>query len=595
MNISDFIVRYLYKKGAESFFILPGGGNMYLIDSVKRNKLNYLSFNHEQAAAIAAESYTRFDNRIGVAIVTSGPGATNTITGIAGSWLDSLPLFVICGQVKTSDLKKSGVRQNGPQEVPIVDLVKPITKYAVQLNKNSNIEEELDKAYKICTSGRKGPVLIDVPLDIQSKKFIKCKKKKFNFSKKKRNKNLNVVLRKIENSTRPLLFIGHGTRLSGGKDKFLKFINKFRIPCVFTWNSKDILNYDHILNLGSPGVVAKRFSNFAVQNCDLIIFIGSRLNMINSAFNKKKFAKNAFKIFIDIDKNELNYHKLKDSLNFDMDASDFFSNINRKKVSYKKDKFSNWISFCNRQKKKYDQESFTKKIKKNTINHYELVLEFNKIFLEKDIIVTGSSGLGIEIFHTYFKNKLDQRIFLTTGLGSMGYGLPAAIGAAVKTKNNIYLIESDGSFMFNIQELSTIKTYNLPICIFLLNNKGYASIRNTQKNYFKSRFVGTGEEDGMFYPDYKKVANAFRFDYFKIKKLDKLNFAYKKFKNLRNPTIIEVVLNKDEILLPKVSAVFKKNKIYSLPLEDMSPLQSLNELKENLINKIDKISIDARK
>lgn len=595
MNISDYIIKFFFSKGAKSFFLLPGGGNMYLIDSVKKNNFNYLSFNHEQAAVIAAEGYTRIENNIGVAIVTSGPGGTNSITGIAGSWLDSLPLIVISGQVKTSDLKSKNIRQNGPQELPITEIVKPITKHAIQLNHNSHIDFEINKAFSIATSGRKGPVLIDVPLDIQSKKYIPKKKKVYS-----PNKNLILgkdkfenVFNKINSCSRPLIFVGHGTRLSNSKKEFLKFISNYNIPCVFTWNAKDLLSYNHKLNLGSPGVVAKRFSNFAVQNCDLIIFLGSRLNVINCAFNKKKFAKNAIKIFVDIDKNELNINKINNSINLNIDVKYFLNKLNQKRIN--KNAFTKWIEFCNNQKKVFDDEKFKTTKKNSNINHYDLMLELSNLFKENDTIVTGSSGLAIEIFYTYFKNKTNQRIFLTTALGSMGYGLPSAIGATSKTKKKTILIESDGSLMFNIQELATIKTYKLPICIFLLNNKGYASIRNTQKSYFKSRFVGTGEEDSMFYPDFKNIAKAFEISYYSVNRLNDLRSYYKIFKKNTKPTIIDIHLEKNATLLPKVSAVFKENKIYSLPIEDMSPLLHLNQLKKNLFNKVDKISIKARK
>ena len=595
MNVSDYIIKFFYRKGAKTFFLLPGGGNMYLIDSVKKNNFNYLSFNHEQAAVIAAEGYTRIQNGIGVAIVTSGPGGTNSITGIAGSWLDSLPLIVISGQVKTSDLKKRNLRQNGPQELPIIEIVKPITKHAIQLNHNSNIDYEINKALSIATNGRKGPVLIDVPLDIQSKSYISEIKKIYSPVKKLTFKNnlFKKVFNKIKNSSRPLLFIGHGTRLSNSKKDFLKFISNYNIPCVFTWNAKDLLSYNHKLNLGSPGVVAKRFSNFAVQNCDLIIFLGSRLNLINSAFNKKKFAKNANKIFVDIDKTELDTDKLKNSININTDVKYFFNKLNSKKMN--KNAFNKWIKFCNNQKNFFEKEKFSTIRQNDCINHYDLMHKFSNLFKENDIIVTGSSGLAIEIFYTYFKNKTNQRIFLTTALGSMGYGLPSAIGAASKTNKKTILIESDGSFLFNIQELATIKTYKLPICIFLLNNKGYASIRNTQKSYFKSRFVGTGSEDKMFYPNFKNIAKSFEINYFKVKKLKDLDFNYKKFIKNPIPTIIDIHLEKNATLLPKVSAVFKGSKIYSLPLEDMSPLLSLDELKKNVLNKINQISIDVRK
>jgi len=329
LNISEYIIDFFSKKGAKHFFVLPGGGNMFLIDAIKKNKKKYLSFNHEQAAAIAAEGYTRLDSKsIGVAVVTSGPGATNAITAVAGSWIESLPLIIISGQVKTSDMMRVKTRQHGPQELNIIDIVKPITKFSKVLTDSSSIKSNLEKAYFEATNGRKGPVWLDVPLDIQSKK-IKLKKSSFKKPKtigidSKIQKQCNYFFKELRISKRPLVMVGHGVRTSGSEKLCKKFIEKFCLPSVFTWNAKDILEFKSKFNLGSPGVVSTRNSNFAVQNCDLIIFLGSRLNLINAGFDKKNFAKNAKKrFFVDIDKNELKIINGKKDFKINCDVNNF--------------------------------------------------------------------------------------------------------------------------------------------------------------------------------------------------------------------------------------------------------------------------------
>lgn len=594
MRIADFIIDYFNKRGAKEFFLLPGGGNMYLTDAIKKRRFKYLSFHHEQAAAIAAEGYTRINNSIGVAVVTSGPGFTNTLTAIAGSYIDSLPLVIISGQVKTTDLKKNKIRQNGPQEAPTVEISKPISKYSVMLNHKSDIISELDKAYDHCVSGRKGPVVIDVPLDIQAKKIKTTSRKIKNKIKTKTidKKQIIHIFNLLKKSKRPLFYVGHGARLSGSKNIFLKILNKYKIPSVFTWNAKDFLESNSKLNLGCPGSVAPRYSNFAVQNCDLIIFLGARLNLINSAFDKKNFAKNAKKVFVDIDKYELDLIKYKKTVKLNYNIKDFLDIFFKQNIILPN--YKNWIKFCLNQKNKYSSNILVKKNKK-IYSHYDFVSTISDLIEDNAIIATGSSGLAIEIFYTFFKNKKNQRIFLTSGLGAMGYGLASSIGACVRAKKKTYLIESDGSLMFNLQELATIKSYNLPIVMIIMNNDGYASIRNTHRNYFKKRFVGTGKEDRIFYPNFRDVAKAFNIKYYKCSNSKDLNLCFSKIRRTKKPIFIDVKLKKDEILLPKVSAVLKGEKIFSLPLEDMSPLLSLNELKSNLIGKLNINSIKIRK
>tara|TARA_B100001123_G_scaffold29924_1_gene31478 strand:+ start:1976 stop:3598 length:1623 start_codon:yes stop_codon:yes gene_type:complete len=532
-KVSDFIFEFLRINNASNIFLVPGGGNMHLTDSVKRNKkLSYTSFFHEQSATIAAESYSRTKNNLGVALVTSGPGSTNAITGVAGAWIESIPLIIISGQVKTSDLiGKKKIRQNGPQEVEIIKNINNITKFSITIKSKKNVIKLIRKAVKEAISERAGPVWIDIPLDIQASQIIYSKKdlKKIQKTKKNYKFNLSTILDEINNHDKPIILAGHGVRLSGSKEIFLKLIKKLNIPVLTTWNSIDLLEYGNRLNLGSPGVVARRHSNLIVQKSDLIISLGSSLNKIIVAFNERDFGRNAKKIIIDIDKFQLKKIKIPNSKKIHSCCNYFLNHFNNFLKNKKIKSFKPWIDECLILKRKYSNEFIDTNKIGTKIDHYYFTNLLSKSLVPNQIVSTGSSGLGIEIFYTFFETKKNQRIFLTSGLGAMGYGIPSSIGTCISNnKKKTILVESDGSFMFNLQELSTIVSYKLPIKIILLNNQGYASIRNTHKNYFKSRYVGTGNEDGIKYPNYKNLCKAFNIQYLCIKNKRELSNNLKK-------------------------------------------------------------------
>ena len=601
IRVSDLIIKYFEKQKIRHIFLLPGGGNMFLVDAVaKSKKIKGIPFHHEHAATIAAESYSRITDNLGVAIVTTGPGSSNAITGLLGSWIESIPLVIISGQVKTSDINsKINLRQQGVQGADIINIVKSITKYSVRLKKKDNFHKILIKSVNIAKSGRPGPVWIEVPLDVQSQLTVN---KKFKFYDKK-NKDIiknKKILQKIKsliyNSQRPVFLVGHGVRLSGGVDAFLKTLKNIKIPTLLTWNAMDILEYDHPLNFGRPGVVAQRHSNFVVQNSDLLISIGCRIDNIITGFNEKNFAPKANKIIIDIDKKELKKFHFKNIIKIRSDAKIFLDKVKNLNIKTNP-KTEDWIKKCMYWKKNYSYDSEKKISKNKLINHYYCVKKLSENLPKNSIISTGSSGLGIEVFYSIFKNKLGQRIFLTSGLGSMGYGLPSALGSSFANKGKpVFLIEGDGSLQQNIQELAVMKKFNLPITIIVLNNHGYCSIKNTQKNYFKKRFLGIDNSSKLFFPDLKKIAEAYKIQYFNINKKRDFDIKLKSYlKNNYSPKIIDINLVANETLKPKVSAIIKNGNIISMPLEDMSPLISLNKLKNEMFFKISKASILARK
>ena len=600
LRISDFIIDGLSQLGLKHIFLLPGGGNMFLIDAVaKSKKIEGIPCHHEQAAAIAAEAYSRVSDNVGVAIVTSGPGSTNAITGLLGAWIESVPLIIISGQVKTSDIDKNvNLRQQGVQGAEILKIVKNITKFSVSLTKKTDFKKILTKCINIAKNKRKGPVWIEVPLDIQAQltnKKINLKKSK---SKNIKTNNFNFFKFKklIRNAKRPIFLIGHGVRLSNASKSFKKNLKNYPFPSVFTWNAMDILPYEHNLNCGRPGVVAQRFSNFVIQNSDLLISIGCRIDNIITAFNQNKFAQHAKKIIVDIDINELKKFKFKIDMTLNMDASKFINTINKIKPNLNEN-LKNWQNRCKYWKNNFsiDNENMKKSAKR--IDHYSLIDKLSKNISPKTLICTGSSGLAVEVFYSVFKNKTDQRIFLTSGLGSMGYGLPSAIGSCFANKRRpMILIEGDGSFQLNIQELAVIQKFNLPICIIIINNNGYCSIRNTQKNYFNGRFLGTGPKSNLIFPNLKKISAAYKIKYEKISSIQSLNKKFKNnFKLNKYPKIIEIIVTSNETLKPKVSAIPQKNgNIISMPLEDMTPLLPIKTLEREMLIPLSKISYKAR-
>ena len=601
-TVADYISDFIVQKKIKHTFLLPGGGNMYLVDGVGKNKnIEVVPCLHEQAVAIAAESYSRITENIGVGIITTGPGSTNAITGVAGAWIDSIPLVIISGQVKRNDMMKNNlIRQNGVQEVNIIKMIKHITKFSETIKKKEDIRIILEKAFYLAKNGRPGPVWIDVPLDIQGAPITRSKLvgwvKKNNSKVSLQQQKINKVVKLISESKRPIILAGHGIRLSGNIDLFKSVVNKLGIPIVTTWNAMDLIPYNNKLNVGRPGVVALRAPNFAVQNSDLLISIGSRLDNIITAFDPRNFAREAKKIIVDVDKNEIQKLDMDIEITINSDAKFFLKKL-LNTVNNKKFNFKDWQYRCLKWKKKYtvNDGKIFKKNKK--INHYQLIESLSKI-LPKDIIIsTGSSGLGIEVFYSVFKNKVGQRIFLTSGLGAMGYGLPSAIGSSfANNKKPMVLIEGDGSFQLNIQEMAVISQFKLPICIIIMNNQGYASIRNTQRNYFNSRFVGTGSEGDLNLPNLKKISKVYNISYFKISKFDQMDLIFKKVLKKKWPAIIDVALITNETLSPKVSAILEKSgSIISMPLEDMTPLLPINQLSKEMIINLSSRSLKARK
>lgn len=608
---ADIVADVIAEAGIEHVFLLPGGGAMYLVDAVgKHADIEVVACLHEQAAAISAEAYGRIhQSGIGVAIVTTGPGATNAITAVAGAWIESVPLLIISGQVKRADmLRNSPLRQKGVQEVDIVSMVKSITKYAKTVEDANDIRLEMERAIHIAKEGRAGPVWLDIPLDIQATPVACENLRRFQVNEeqqqdKSRTESLDSAITQtlalIAKAERPLILAGHGVRLSGAADNFLRLIEHLGIPVVTTWNAMDLLPFEHPQCVGRPGVVALRAANFAVQNCDLLISIGSRLDHIITAYNPRDFARAAKKVVVDVDINEINKLDMEIAVPVCSDARIFISALQKlapESAESSFDKYQDWRQRCRDWKKRYPVNDGLPFASDGAITHYHFSDALSQVTPENTLVSTGSSGLAVEIFYTVFRNKPGQRVFLTSGLGAMGYGLPAAIGACFANgRKPMLLVESDGSLQLNIQELATLKAFDLPICIIIMNNGGYCSIRNTQRNYFDGRYVGTGPEAGLRLPELMSIADTYGLAYAKISGAAQLESQMQSAMKLSWPMILEVELVHSETLAPKVAALPQPDgSMLSMPLEDMSPLLSLEKLQSEMLIPLTEQSLMAR-
>ena len=593
MKLSDFVFEYLEEKGVKDVFLLPGGGNMHLVDSLGKNKsINAVGCLHEQAVAIAADGYAQAKNDYGVALVTTGPGGTNTITSVAGAWVESVPLVIISGQVKTADIKPhKEMRMLGFQEIDIVSIVKDITKYSVTITDPLTIGYHLSKALDIAKSGRPGPVWIDIPLDIQATEIEKENLIKFESDVDFFDSNLleSNVIQSIEillKSKRPVILAGNGIRLSNSQELFIEIAKSLNIPVLSTWKAMDIFDENDAIFFGRPGTVAQRGANFIQQNSDCIISLGCRLDFGQIGYAQETFAREAKKIIVDIDSNEFKKFRFPIDIKVEANVSNFLTIFSEKIKDFEFPKWEEWRSICLNWKSKYSimKQDFGDSEYTST---YALVDEISTQLNSKDVVVPCSSGSGADITSQTFRVKKGQRVLNSPGLGSMGYGVPQSIGACVAFgKNRTICINGDGGFQLNIQELETIYRLKLPIKFFYLNNQGYLSIKNTQINYFQSRLVVTDSSSGLTLPDIQKIAKAYNIRSNKIVNNSGLQVGVMEALESDGPFICEVMINPEEQVTPKVKTVLGNNgKLISKPLEDLFPFLERFEFLENMIVK----------
>lgn len=591
IKLSDYVFKFLKDYGIKNVFMLAGGGAMHLCDSLGRSGIEYICCLHEQVASISAMAYAQYKNDIGVALVTTGPGGTNAITGVAGAWFESVPLLIISGQVKTSDFaEKYKVRMLGFQETNIVEIVKSITKYAITVINPYEIKYHLEKAIFLAKEGRPGPVWLDIPLDIQNAKINEKKLRSFKKPKSKNNENIKIVVNKItemlNNSERPVILAGYGIRISNSIKEFNKLVKILKIPVLTTWKAADIIEDENPYFFGRPGIAGQRASNFIIQNCDLLISIGARMDYGQIGYDHSTFAREAKKIIIDIDKNEIEKFKFKVNLKIPYDCGKVIKEILNRKIKIKK--YSAWLEYSNKLKNQYPVISSDIKKNKNYISTYILAEELSKWMNSNDIFAPGSSGMCSDIPMQVWRVKKGQRIINSPGFGAMGFGIPTTIGVCVASgKKNTICTNGDGGFQLNIQDLETIRRLNLPIKFFVLNNKGYGSIRNTQLNFFNGFFVGSGEESGLTLPEIKRIAYAYKIKYYFLKNYSKLTKIIKKVLKEKGPVICEVLIDPKEKTIYRITNIIdKQGKIKSKPLEDLYPLLPRDEFFKNMIIKL---------
>ena len=605
IRVADWIMQRLADEGLRHVFVLPGGGAMHLDDGLAcEPRLTAVPCHHEQACGIAAEAYGRTGHAgnpgFGVALVTTGPGATNVITPVAGAWIDSIPLLVISGQAKRADrLNGRPLRQGGVQEVDIVPMVRSVTKYAATVTDPADIRRHLDSALHAMSSGRPGPVWLDVPLYVQAAPVDADTLPPALLPQPATGAppDLAPVAAWLTEARRPLLLAGHGVRLAGADGRLRSLVERLGVPLATTWNATDILPWDHPLNAGRPGVVAARGANFAVQNCDLLISVGCRLDNIITAYHPRGFARAARKVMVDVDPHELDAKDMTLDLALAMDAGTFTDALDAASEGLAlPPALAEWRARIADWKQRYPVFDAATAPSSGRIGHFQFADALSDAIAPDTLIATGSSGLAVEAFYTAFRNKAGQRMFLTSGLGAMGYGLPAAIGACLGNGSRpMVAVESDGSLQLNLQELATLAGRRLPICLLVMNNDGYCSIRNTQRNYFDGRYLGTGPEAGLAMPELERLAAAYRLPYLCLDDAATLADGLTRAMALPRPCVIDVRLLRDETLAPKCAAIpLPDGSMRSMPLEDMSPLLPLETLRREMSIALSPASLEAR-
>lgn len=576
-KVSDYIFDFLLSKGVSQCFVLPGGGAMHLVDSLGRSGMNYVCFQHEQGAACAAEAYGQHANTPALLLVTSGPGATNAITPVTAGWIDSTPMFVISGQAKRSDLVGDrGVRQIGSQEIPTIPVVRPVTKYAVEIMEPSEIRYHLERAWYEAAAGRPGPVWLSIPLDVQGALIDESALEGCALPEAQRPDYENTASRCIEllkESRKPLLLAGNGIKLAGGEAALERLLEKLPVPVQTTWKSIDLMGEDHPLYAGHPGIMGDRGANLILQEADLLISVGSRLDTSLTAFNEANFARNAKKVIVDVDPNELARMEMDREIAFAGDAAEFLTALCESVSNLEiPDCWQDWLAHCKALRERFPVVAE----KHRSVKDYVSAYYFTELLCQHlectDVIVPESSGGAGEITYQAFRLKKGQKMKNAAGLGSMGFGLPYAIGACIANGGRrTVLINGDGAFQLNIQELETVRRLNLPIKMFIWCNGGYASIRNMQNNNF-GRCVASGPESGYTVPDVTKVAAAYGLPAFRIQDNQELERLLPQVLNISGPCLCAVMTSPEETVSPRVKAIPQPDgSMKSGTLENMWP------------------------
>lgn len=602
VKVSDYIAAFLRDQGIRHVFTIAGACDVHLLDSLRRLEgIEYVCNHHEQASAMAMYSYARATENLGACVVTSGPGGTNAITGVAAAWVDSIPCLVISGQVKKSDtIGGSRIRQRGIQEINIVDIVKPITKYAALVAEPMLIRQELEKAVWIARSGRPGPVWIDVTMDAQAALvdpsllpfFTPCEesteaKDSLSGATNSPLEVASVVWEMLRHAERPVLICGHGVRLSHGVAEFERLIELLGIPVLTTWSAIDLLPDQHPLNGGRPGIYGQRGANFCIQNSDLVLSVGSRLPVQVTGYDYSTFARAAKKVVVDIDPHELVKFDPPVDLPVCLDARHFMANMLITRPSdYRPDRYADWVGRCRMWKVRYEGYSKRTSTSGENIDVFEFFSALSDHLAEGEVIVPTASGSGYTTAHQTLRIKRGQRCFTSHNFAEMGFDIPGAIGACfAMNRRRVVTVTGDGGVQLNLQELQTIVHHNLPIKLFVLNNGGYLTIFHTQSSLFgECEQSGTGPASGVTLPSFSLLASTYGIPYLQLSESSDMDQVIAEVLNSDGPVLCEVMAKIRQPLVPKVSfRSMPDGSLISPPIEDLYPFLDRDEFLSNMI------------
>jgi len=586
IKLSDYVTQFLVEHGVEDIFLVSGGGIMHLVDSVGRQAgLRYICNHHEQACAIAAESYARRRNQVGACLVTTGPGATNALSAVAGAWVDSVPVVVVSGQVRRDIIADYGrFRQLGPQEINILEMARPVTKHAVTIMDPSSIRFEMEKAWHLATHGRPGPVWIDIPLDVQASLIDEENLEGFESPPPPEpSADLSPLLELLQQAKRPLWVFGQGIRLAGAADNVTKFLEYTGIPAVTTIGAMDLIPDGHPMDAGRFGPVGQRRGNFAIQNSDLLLAVGASLSLASIGFNTESLAPQAKRVMVNIDAEEFHKPTLRVDLGICSHAKTFMQSVMAVQPFSVPSLSPDWVRTIGEWRERYLPVSPEHLEQTHHVNTYVLAEALSKVLRMGDTVVTGNS-LDIVSIYQSFRIKPGQRVYTNINFGAMGWDLPAAVGAAAsRMDERTILFTGDGSIQFNLQEFLTIKQYGLNIKVFILNNGGYEAIRSTQRTHFDGRLVGSHPGSGIGNPEFRFLAKAYGMHYAMIEQSDHLEDRVLDFIEMPGAGICEVMVDEQQTRMPKVtSARAADGRMESRPLQDMFPFLLAGEVSEQM-------------
>lgn len=594
IKLSDYVIKFVADRGVKHIFMLSGGGCMHLVDSVGScPAIRYICNLHEQAAAIAAEAYGQYTNNLGVALVTTGPGGTNALTGVAGAWLDSTPCLFLSGQVKRADMKGDrAVRQMGFQEIEIARMVEPITKYVAVVTDPLTIRFHLEKAVHLAKTGRPGPVWIDIPLDVQAAMIDEAALEGYtpsacgNGAETIRLKEtVGKALELLTRAERPVILVGGGVRLAGAVDDFLVLAEKLQVPVLTTWKSLDFLPESHPLYAGRPGAIGQRGANFTQQNSDCLLILGARLDLGQTAYSHENFARAARKIMVDIDPGEIAKMKTRIDVPVVADAGEFIREMVSQVGPGGNPRHADWLRQAKAWQAQYPLVTPEQWAEKDGVSTYVLIDVLSSLMKGGDLLIPGSSGTCSEVTMQAFRVGGGVRVFNTEGLGSMGFGIPAALGGCVASGGRrTVCIDGDGGWFMNIQDLETVSRLNLPIKFFVLNNAGYASIRNMQKGHFAGRLVACDASCGVTLPDIQKVAQSYGVASCRIENHAMIREQVAEILAQPGPAVCEVMVAASQQTVPRVISMQKPNgMMVSMPMENMFPFLPREEFLRNML------------